>query len=86
MPEVGIELGTACMPSELASDRATVPGQSHMEIVHMWRMTTHEDCPHVENDHTWRLSTCGELSHMKIVHMWSLFKNDDCPHVEFVQT
>ena len=25
MPDVGIELGAACMPSELASDRATAP-------------------------------------------------------------
>ena len=29
MPDVGIELGAACMPSELASDRATVPGLSN---------------------------------------------------------
>ena len=27
VPDVGIELGAACMPSELASDRATAPGQ-----------------------------------------------------------
>ena len=27
MPDVGIELGAACMPSELASDRATAPGR-----------------------------------------------------------
>ena len=26
VPGVGIELGAACMPSELASDRATAPG------------------------------------------------------------
>ena len=26
VPDVGIELGAACMPSELASDRATAPG------------------------------------------------------------
>ena len=28
VPDVGIELGAACMPSELASDRATAPGDS----------------------------------------------------------
>ena len=27
VPDVGIELRAACMPSELASDRATAPGQ-----------------------------------------------------------
>ena len=27
VPDVGIELGAACMPSGLASDRATVPGR-----------------------------------------------------------
>ena len=27
VPDVGIELGAACMPSELASDRATAPGK-----------------------------------------------------------
>ena len=27
MPDVGIELRAACMPSELASDRATAPGR-----------------------------------------------------------
>ena len=26
VPDVGIELGAVCMPSELASDRATAPG------------------------------------------------------------
>ena len=26
LPDVGIELGAACMPSEHASDRATAPG------------------------------------------------------------
>ena len=26
VPDIGIELGAACMPSELASDRATAPG------------------------------------------------------------
>ena len=26
VPDVGIELGAACMPSELNSDRATAPG------------------------------------------------------------
>ena len=31
-----------------------------MKIIYMWRMMTHEDCPHVENDDAWRLSTCGE--------------------------
>ena len=30
MPDVGIELGAACMPSELPSDRATAPGLSLM--------------------------------------------------------
>ena len=30
MPDVGIELGAACMPSELPSDRATAPG-AHCE-------------------------------------------------------
>ena len=27
VPNVGIELGAACIPSEFASDRATAPGQ-----------------------------------------------------------
>ena len=31
VPDIGIELGTACMPSELASDRATAPGPSQIE-------------------------------------------------------
>ena len=31
VPDVGIELGAACMPSELASDRATAPGKSVQE-------------------------------------------------------
>ena len=26
VPDVGIELGAACMPSELSSDRTTAPG------------------------------------------------------------
>ena len=29
VPDVGIELGAACMPSELASDRATAPGSKN---------------------------------------------------------
>ena len=29
VPDVGIEPGAACMPSELASDRATAPGYIH---------------------------------------------------------
>ena len=28
VPDVGIELGVACIPSELASDPATAPGQN----------------------------------------------------------
>ena len=28
VPDVEIELGAACMPSELASDRATAPGET----------------------------------------------------------
>ena len=28
VPDVGIELGVACMPSELASDRPTAPGDN----------------------------------------------------------
>ena len=31
MPDVGIELGAACMPSDHASDRATAPGQMFTE-------------------------------------------------------
>ena len=31
MPDVGIELGAACMPSEHASDRATAPGTTDFE-------------------------------------------------------
>ena len=30
VPDVGIELGAARMPSELASDRATAPGYSNL--------------------------------------------------------
>ena len=32
VPDVGIELGAACMPSELASDRATAPGYNPLEL------------------------------------------------------
>ena len=32
MPDVGIELGAACMPSELASDRATAPGSFRWDL------------------------------------------------------
>ena len=31
VPDVGIELGAACMPSELTSDRATAPGREEVE-------------------------------------------------------
>ena len=31
VPDVGIELGAACMPSEHASDRATAPGRAKEE-------------------------------------------------------
>ena len=31
VPDVGIELGPACMPSEHASDRATAPGKQYYE-------------------------------------------------------
>ena len=31
VPDVGFELGAACMPSELASDRATALGLTHFE-------------------------------------------------------
>ena len=31
VPDVGIELGAACMPSELASDRATAPDNARRE-------------------------------------------------------
>ena len=34
VPDVGIELGAACMPSELASDRATAPGQQFCSLSH----------------------------------------------------
>ena len=30
VPDVGIELGAACMPSEHASDRATAPGLTNL--------------------------------------------------------
>ena len=32
VPDVGIELGAACMPSELASNRATAPGLTVNEV------------------------------------------------------
>ena len=32
MPDVGIKLGAACMPSERTSDPATAPGHSLKEI------------------------------------------------------
>ena len=34
VPDVGIELGAACMPSKLASDRAMQNGQS--SLIHMF--------------------------------------------------
>ena len=38
--DVGIELGAACMPSELASDRATAPGGPEVvKIVTLYRCT-----------------------------------------------
>ena len=38
VPDVGIELGAACMPSELASDWATAPGAKIKErIVQGWK-------------------------------------------------
>ena len=33
VPDVGIELGAACTPSELASDRATAPGHHRVNII-----------------------------------------------------
>ena len=33
VPDVGIELGAACMPSEHAFDRATAPGQVSLEYL-----------------------------------------------------
>ena len=33
VPDVGIEVGAACMPSELASDRVTAPGPCKMVVV-----------------------------------------------------
>ena len=33
VPDVGIELGAACMPSEHASDRATTPGIWWMSVI-----------------------------------------------------
>ena len=35
VPDVGIEVGDACMPCELASDRATSPGLWHMKKMFM---------------------------------------------------
>ena len=32
MPEVGIKLGAACMPSELASERATAPSEKFVDL------------------------------------------------------
>ena len=37
VPDVGIELRAACMPSGLASDRATVPGIGKSKLV--WNLT-----------------------------------------------
>ena len=47
VPDVGIELGAACMPSELASDRATAPVifislYSNIHIVHGSQYTIHK--------------------------------------------
>ena len=39
VPDVGIELGAACMPSELASDRAAAPGTMRME---KWSLRAHK--------------------------------------------
>ena len=42
VPEVGIELGAACMPSELASDRATAPGEREGNNL-FWSIKTSSD-------------------------------------------
>ena len=39
VPDVGIELGAACMPSELASDQATAPNPSYIEIMSQYATT-----------------------------------------------
>ena len=39
VPDVGIELGAACMPSELASDRATAPGRGHSELAEKYNVS-----------------------------------------------
>ena len=41
LPDVGIELGAACMPSELASDRATAPDHLGVLITSDLRWNTH---------------------------------------------
>ena len=38
VPDMGIELGAACMPSELASDRATAPGHVLLTLLVMKNM------------------------------------------------
>ena len=43
VPDVGIELGAACMPSEFASDRATAPG-SDGTAVHVNLILNAKEC------------------------------------------
>ena len=39
VPDVGIQLGAACMPSELASDRATAPGR----VIEYYQVCSNDD-------------------------------------------
>ena len=40
VPDVGIELGAACMPSEHASDRATAPGIGNWDLISDFYLTS----------------------------------------------
>ena len=51
VPDVGIELGAACMPSEHASDRATAPGRMLRSSNWVWRSF------HTESGR-WRSDAC----------------------------
>ena len=42
VPDVGIELGAACMPSGLASDRATAPGHNPEQTDGQYLLTNHK--------------------------------------------
>ena len=59
VPDVGIELGAACMPSELASERATAPGVLTYKFPFL---TRHLCFKRNGYQHSWTISTNDKRS------------------------